>query len=320
MSAIIRVAADFLNKRVALNGLLFCHFAVLNGLHRAEQARCALLFCFCLLLIAKGFAAKQTRFFPAVQRWKKSLFLRGVLMLDATKSASAKPRNEEKKLEILRWLACFHYSTADILCDLLGIKNRNIFYRMSKYKMIRSVKTDVINKDLWLLTSVGLSLAREIAPEAARYSLDPNRIAMRLVRHNLSLQIYIIKNAHNITKITPEKCLHLPNISKLPDALIVQNGSIVAVEIERHHKSDARVYMGLYEHALAIGKYQYYDVVNYVFPTDALKNKYLRLFNCPTWPLYEYNEARKRFVEKPLPWEIPKNIGLKFNFITTEMM
>lgn len=251
---------------------------------------------------------------------KNPIFTNGVLMLDATKSALAKPRNEEKKLEILRWLACFHYSTADILCDLLGIKNKNIFYRMSKSKMIRSVKTDVLNKDLWMLTSVGLSLAREIAPEAARYSLDPNRIATRLVRHNLSLQIYIIENAESITKITPEKCLDFPNISKLPDAIIVQNGSIVAVEIERHHKSDSRVYMGLYEHALAIGKYRYYDVVNYVFPTEALKNKYLRLFNSPTWPLYEYNEARKRFVEKPVPWEIPKNIGLKFNFITSEMM
>jgi len=241
-------------------------------------------------------------------------------MLDVAKAHLARSRHEEKKLEILRWLSCFQYSTADILCGLLGIKNKNIFSRLSKSNVIRSVKTDVIYQDLWMLTRLGLSLAREIAPEASRYSLDPNRISSRLVRHNLSLQMYLIGNAESITKITPEKCIFFPSVSKIPDAIITLNGRIVAVEIERHHKSDSRIYMAYYEHALAIGKFHYYDVVNYVFPTESLKNKYLKLFNCAAWPLYEYNEARRRYIQRDAMWEIPKDIGLRFNFITASML
>lgn len=241
-------------------------------------------------------------------------------MLDTSLSHLAKSRHEEKRLEILRWLSYFHYSTADILCSLLGIKNKNIFSKLQKANLIKSVKTDAIYHDLWMLTRLGLEIAREFVPEAARYSLDGSRISPRLVRHNLSLQMYLIAQGEKVTKITPEKCLNFPEVNKLPDALVQVDGRRVALEIERNHKSDSRIYMALYGHALAIGKYNYYDVVTYVFPTDSLKFKYLKLFNCDEWPLYEYVEYRRRYEKRPDTWMIPPDIGQRFNFISSDML
>lgn len=241
-------------------------------------------------------------------------------MLDTTTSHLARTRHEEKKTAILRWLSYYHYSTADILCEHLGIKNKNIFSRMAKSNFIRSVKTDVLNYDLIMLTKLGLSLAREFVPEAANYSINPHSISDRLIRHNLSVQMYLNDNADSITKVTPEKAISFDQVSKVPDALLMQNGRRVALEVERHHKSDSRIYMAFYEHALAIGKFNYYDAVTYVFPTPALKNKYLRVFKNPLWPLYEYDSHRRRYVKKPNSWEVPKDIDMRFDFREGRML
>lgn len=242
------------------------------------------------------------------------------LMLDLDKTAFARKRGEEKTLQILQWLSYFHYSTANILCDLLRIKNKSIFSRLAKSQIIRYVETDVLRQELIMMTSAGLALAREFTPEAARYSLNPHRISASLVRHNLSLQIYLLQNRDNIQKITPEKCLKFPNLLKVPDAFVIMNGSRVAVEIERNHKATSRVFIALYEHALGIGKYDYYDIVNYVFPNETLKNRYLVAFNTPAWPLYEYDQIKKRYVEKPDIWVRPPDIARRFNFIVAAMI
>lgn len=232
---------------------------------------------------------------------------------------SAMSRHTEKRHMIVEWLSIFHYSTPQVLLAMLGVKNKQIFSTLKKSGFLRVVKTDMVAGDLLMLERQGFDYAKVNFESSIKYSGNPRSINHSLVKHELSLQLYAIRNRDELQDIQPARLLDYTARAKLPDCIATFSGHKLAIEIERFHKSKSRIYQAFYNHALAIGKMRYYDTVVYVFPTQNLCNLYSSLFAEEEWPVYQYSQKSRRYILTEETYSASDKMRLRFRFEIMDM-
>ena len=221
----------------------------------------------------------------------------------------------------LRWMAKFGCSTSDLLIALTESKNTKTIYTLKNSGLIDSLQTSVMKQKIWYLTNEGRHLAAEWEEAAVGRGPTVNRFSsFKTLRHDLSLQAYVLKTGAPLDAITPEKCMPR-ELEHDPDAILNLDEGRIAIEIERTRKSINRVYRIFLDHARAIFEHRHYDKVRYVFPTDALAARYLGLFRAPDWPLFEYDPKRRSYLPRNEIWTPPrgrKGIDPKFQFLVMD--
>ena len=227
----------------------------------------------------------------------------------------------DKRKMLLRWMAKFGYSTLDLLIGVTNVKNAKTVYALKKAGLLDCFQTDVLNQKVWYLTEEGRKFAAEWEPAALGRGPSQKRFSSyNTLRHDMSLQNYILTTGVAIDGIVSERCMP-DSFEHRPDALLHLDGSVIAIEMERTHKSSSRVYRIFMDHARAVFQHRHYNSVRYVFPDNAIAQRYLAWYSNPEWPMFQYDSARRAYVPKDESWKPPRgNNGIDgaFEFLVMD--
>lgn len=259
--------------------------------------------------------AQRTDFFLGVNHVSE-FFMSGNTVKNA---AIAREKGRDNQHKVAFWITVFQYSTRPLLLEYLQRKNRNIFGSLKAKRWIKGVDTDVIKEELLILDSTGISYSREQFPESVRYQKHASRINHVHVRHELTLQKYILSRIADFSDFKPAKLLdYSDNKRKIPDAVALTKSGKEAIEIERFHKSNQLVFQAFHNHAVAITKMRFYDYVTYVFPNQQLCDNYREKFNQEEWPVYFFDPTSRTYKRADRPFICPEKLRSRFEFVTME--
>lgn len=206
-------------------------------------------------------------------------------------------RGEEKKKIIFEWICLFHYSNQSILMELLGLKHPNnstYFKKLDDAGLLQRLTLPTLRNQVFLLSRNSLSLLTGYQ-YSGQYSTDPRRVSASLARHNLAVQRAIITRRHLWTEVIPERLLKERG-KKVPDAILIKDGIKTALEIELTLKTKNKIYLAFTDHARAYRDGIYKHVV-YVFDDVRMRDTYQAIFDEESWPVFRFNQAKKRYVE-----------------------
>ena len=201
-------------------------------------------------------------------------------------------RFDEKRDFVILWMLEFHVATRSILCGALGIKSKNqnsFFLSLKKSGLFEIVRHPLLSEQFWMLNFQGKQYAARLSEKAERYHATPSRVVNSTTVHTLCVQRAILElRPDGITTpvdFQPERMITTIEQQKRPDALLNEEGDVIALEVELTQKSRSRIYLGFMDHIENM-KAQLYERVVYVFPTQALKDTYQRRFDQPQWPVH----------------------------------
>lgn len=206
-------------------------------------------------------------------------------------------RGEEKKKIIFEWICIFHYSNQAILMELLGLKHPNnsaYFKKLDDAELIQRLTLPTLRNQIFMLSRNSLSLLTGFE-YAAQYSTDPRRVSASLARHNLSVQRAILSRRRLWDTVIPERLLKERG-KKVPDAILILGNIRTALEIELTLKTKNKIYLAFTDHARAFRDGVYNKVI-YVFNDERTRNTYQSVFDEEAWPVFRFNQAKKRYVE-----------------------
>lgn len=160
-------------------------------------------------------------------------------------------RGLEKNATVISWLWRWHYSTNQVIAELLASSAavaRNLTARLEKVSLLRRVESDELQgANLWMLTTDGCSVAAELDDYLpAHYDTRPSTIDHRKVRHEISLQWFIARAQAQgkIHSPVPDRLLRASAdaYEKISDCLCTDaHGNRLSIEVERTEKTDRRL-------------------------------------------------------------------------------
>lgn len=166
-------------------------------------------------------------------------------------TASPFLRGLEKNATLISWLWRWHYSTNQVIAELLASSAavaRNLTARLEKVSLLRRVESDELQgANLWMLTTDGCSVAAELDDYLpAHYDTRPSTIDHRKVRHEISLQWFIARAQAQgkIHSPMPDRLLraNAEGYEKISDCLCTDtHGNRLSIEVERTEKTDRRL-------------------------------------------------------------------------------
>jgi len=163
---------------------------------------------------------------------------------------------------------------------------------MRKRKMIREVPQQHVANKVWMLTRLGKELACELTPHATEYNVDVSKVCHSRIRHTLACQDLVLANRQWLSGYVPETFIEIRGVQgeKHPDILLQHtSGCTTAVEAELRYKRHELVYRG-YIAYLKMLEDQAISQVVYAFRSKSMRDKYLKLFDAETWPMFELNQ------------------------------
>lgn len=231
-------------------------------------------------------------------------------------------RGQEKRREILLWLAEYQYSTITIMSQFLGLNSAGqwaFFNRLIDTGLLHRFGVPTVGEKIFLLTREGKELAAGLTEKALNCITEPARIPVATVRHNLCVQRAVLERLKKNmgTEHTFERHLYFTDRDKLPDALLTFDGQSTALEIELSHKNTNRIFRAFFDHIKAMqGKY-YYDV-EYVFCNETLCQNYLKKFNQKEWPRVERSDGRLRQTGMTFEPDTVPSLKDRFRFVVQD--
>lgn len=237
-----------------------------------------------------------------------------------------KKRYQEKVDYVVLWLLEFGCSTPSLICSAMQLERKNqghFFLSLKKSGLVKVVKSQLIPEEIYLLSSEGKVRGSYLSIKAEKYWFTASKIVMSTTVHSFSIQRAIIDRWSTAIPFSFQSERFITHIqqSKRPDALIDENGSVIALEVELTQKSSSRIYLG-YRNHLNFLKEGLYQKVLYVFPNEALKRNYVTRFDKDLWPLFVRDKHGKIRPEKsegePLEAEIKEGVRARFEFAVQE--
>lgn len=212
--------------------------------------------------------------------------------------AAAIDRSRDKVESVIRWLGWFDYSDKETIADMLGVARNGqgaFFKKLEASGFITAEKAPGIRRVIYGLGDAGFEFAQMLLPELELKRRRRLPAWVSLI-HSLSIQVAIINRLHDIQAIRPERTLKHLRAVRLPDAIITMNdGKMVALEVELNHKNTARVYNVFLSHLKNIHNENYQKVI-FIFPNDALRRLYREKFDQPIWPIYRQRPGSTKLV------------------------
>ena len=138
-----------------------------------------------------------------------------------------------------------------------------------------------------MLSSEGKARGAMLSEKAERYWLSPSKVVMSTTVHSFSIQKAIAErwDVSLPFNFQSERFIEHIHQQKRPDALVDDDGQVVALEVELTQKSSSRIFLGYRNHLEGL-KAELYHRVLYMFPTEGLKKSYEKRFNQEMWPMF----------------------------------
>lgn len=225
-------------------------------------------------------------------------------------SASNLAVSDHRMLSVLMWVAEFRVSSLSILADLIGLpqtrkysKTSSFFKKMLHLGLLNVGKNTMVGREAIYIAGPNAEpflISYGLRP---RLHLSPAIISdNKTILHDLSVQKAALsrlkRNRKDIAEIRSEYQLLLEDNQRgqiRPDVLMVSTvGKCVGYEYEMTLKSKGRIYTTLQAHLHAIQTGQYIGVY-YIFPTEELKEKYVRLWEPAMWPVYRKDPEKGHY-------------------------
>lgn len=219
--------------------------------------------------------------------------------------AERQARNEAKRLLILRFLASGEvYTSVPIAALVMACSTSSAERTLAGLVRDGAVKTEahfVQSRKLKIYgaTPHGLALAGEFENQP----FELGRVNSAYISHHLQTQMARMNaEAAGWADWKPGKVLHRLGLKKVPDALVVSPaGKRVAIELERHVKTQKRYAEIISSHLQSITK-EHWDEVHYLCPSELvlpLKKVFQKIETIPVFGerhnLEEKHRARFRF-------------------------
>lgn len=187
-------------------------------------------------------------------------------------------RAEEKRRRVMHFLASGEvYSTISVLAWLMEVSEQTalpVLKKLVEEKMLRVDKNAVpfSNLKLWGISDHGLAVTETAHPKCTAFTVG--KTSASFVAHHIDGQhVRLALELAGWTNYTPGRLLLVDNDQRknkcIPDALVINpNGCKVAIEIERHVKSRARLAQVISAHLRQLEEEQY-ECVYYCTPHRA---------------------------------------------------
>jgi hypothetical protein len=218
----------------------------------------------------------------------------------------AKPvsRGHQKIDLLLNWLLDWHYSTREILCQLMGgihPKGQVAFFKKLQQRgVIQCLNQPGQREQLIMLDTQGVQEAKCWTGRDFDYPLSESKMATTQLQvlHHLSTQIAVLKYTQDPNMVYSYRNLPIEDEhAKKPDAIIMVGVDTIGVEVELSRKSTDRIYRAFMDSIENLDA-EHYERVLYVFDDDALADIYLDLFNEPSWPVFDRDAFTYRLVRR----------------------
>lgn len=161
-------------------------------------------------------------------------------LAEVCKTATA--RGEEKQIQAVSWLLRFHHSCPEILDQVVYCRRGSgLVPRLVKNGLVTTIETHQrgvkgMPAKVVMLTKAGLELAETHSTSQTHYDLNPARVNMATLRHDLLVQSLTLARyqAEKIVSFTTEHEMGEKHVAeKRPDAVwIYENGKKAMVEVE----------------------------------------------------------------------------------------
>lgn len=265
-------------------------------------------------------------------------------MQNATNTENPRGRAREKRIEAMRWLNRWGYTTPAILSELTGIDRTagpRLAAQLIKRDLVREVaaggnwgywrygvnsitgKREAQGPYLLLLTEVGKTTA--VSLDSTTGAPWERQVAgIQSIRHNLIAQRFTVEllNQREYSDYLPEATTRAASESgvKEPDVVVVSDaGHRVAIEIELTPKSTTTGALDRALLAVAFAlKRNTFDQCVYVFGSDHFRKQYER-----TWKAGKLAEWEK----KGAKWEttgrifnIPDDVSARCGFVQSDFL
>lgn len=191
---------------------------------------------------------------------------------------SPQQRGLEKNAKVISWLWRWHYSTNQVIAELLASSTavaRNLTARLERAGLLRRIECDELQgASLWMLTSDGCSVAAELDDYLpSHYDTRPSIIDHRKARHEVSLQWFIARAQAQgkIHNPIPDRLLraYARSLEKISDCLCIDAyGNKLSIEVERTEKTDRRLDLFLWGLIRQLQK----DEVHHVIVVTQIRN------------------------------------------------
>lgn len=236
--------------------------------------------------------------------------------------AGSHQRGKDKLERVITWLAWFDYSDRKTLAAMLSVEERGqgaFFRRLEQSGFLDVERAPALRHNIYSLGSAGFDLARILVPDIDLRRRRRLPAWITLV-HSFSTQVAVIRRMSDVARILPEKTLKTLRAVRLPDVVLgMKGGERVALEVELHHKSTARVYHVFLAHLRNIRNGHYAKVL-YLFPNETLARLYSEKFNESTWPIFRLSESKRLMFDNSKSFDASRvhEAGL-FSFQTEEL-
>lgn len=235
-------------------------------------------------------------------------------------------RFKEKVDFVVLWLLEFGCSTPSLMCRAMDLNRANqghFFLSLKKSGLVRTIKNPLVGEEIYLLSVEGKNHGAFLSEKAEKYWLSPSKVVMSTTVHSFSIQRTIAERwgVSLPFKFQSERFIEHIHQSKRPDALIDDEGVVVALEVELTQKSSSRIFLGFLNHLEAL-KEGLYQKVLYVFPSEALKKSYVKRFDQPEWPRFirdKHGHVRQEINDGDLvQLQIGDGVRKRFEFVVQE--
>lgn len=242
--------------------------------------------------------------------------------------ASNRVFSDHRMLSILMWVAEFRVSSLSVLAELGGLaptrkssKTSTVFSKMLRLGLLIEGKNLLVGREAVYI--VGPNAEAFLIAYGMRPRLHYSASIMsdnKTILHDLSAQKAALKrlkmNREGIAEIRSEFQLMLDEQQRgaiRPDILMVSTeGKCVGYEYEMTLKSKGRIYMTFQAHLHAIKTGQYVGVY-YLFPTEALKDKYVSMWEPALWPVFDKDREKGHYRALDLTFDPgPNKSKIKF--------
>jgi len=239
-------------------------------------------------------------------------------------------RYQEKEKILLRWLLFFDYTNRKIVAKLFSTTDGTLsrFYRSLQRKNLISIVKNPnasANQKLIVFTQDGFDLAITLNDDIDIEKVKLKRsIPPTLVRHQLSLQMYLVEQEIDAYSVVSDKLIRkrAEALKFIPDAIALVDNKRVAIEMELTRKKPSRVIYKYQQQAQAMrsqpNKRALFDAVVFVFENESLMNTYKKHFDQPRWDfciLENHKVFIKHRAETEFAFILDENLRLNFSFV-----
>lgn len=240
----------------------------------------------------------------------------------AATGKSPRQLGEEARLDVIRWIYRWGYSSATLIQQLLGRTASGYAQKLARQGWLQAVNTESgTPKRYFTLSEMGLQEAERHSDVLLRYlEIDPYRVNQKLVRHNLIAQHATINALHSrlaVDYVTERMITQAGNKAgeKIPDVVwITTSGLRIGVEVELTAKWDRDLHQFVLGVTQALSprndKPAQYDRFAVITDSPAFKKRYSEAFQpAAALPIWQKDSRQHWAIEETVKvsdWVISK--------------